>query len=277
MAASSKPKIQIVAKLAAESAESLAGHLAGADAGFLSLSNLARGAETLQKLSKSQPDIIWGGWLDSGSGAEIKQLTTAGCDFIVFSANKTPVTLMKDDKGTGKILELEASITEGLLRTANELPIDAVIIAGEEKEIQALTWQQLMLFRRFADLLTKPLMVPVPAEVTAAELEALWEAGVTAVVMEIEAKQPEDRLMKLRQEIDKTEFPSRRSKRAEALVPRVSQPPGRRAAEEDDDDDDERKGVKKDEKENRLAAGNSCGGCGDCGDGGDCRHPGASN
>ena len=233
-AASFKPKIQLVARLAAESADSLAGHLAGADAGLLNISKAAGGAAALEKLSKSLPDIIWGGWLQGGSGAEIKQLTKAGCDFVVFQATTTPVTILKDDKETGKILELEVSLSDGLLRTANELPVDAVLVDEELKENHVLTWGQLMLFTRFAGLLTKPLIVPVTSTVTVGELGALWEAGVTAVVIEIEAKQPQDLLMKLRQEIDKTEFPSRRSKRADALVPRAGQPSSRKP-----DDDDE--------------------------------------
>ena len=234
-AASPKAKIQLIASLAAGGAESLTGHVAGADAGLISISKLAAGAETLQKLSQSLPDVIWGGWLQGSNNGDMKQLTRAGCDFIVFSAADTPLTVMKNNKETGKILEVESSLSDGLLRTTNELPVDAVLITGEGKENKVLTWQQLMLFQRSANLLTKPLLVSVPSQVTAGELEALWEAGVTAVIIEIEAKQPEDRLMKLRQEIDKIEFSSRRSKRADALVPRTGQPPGRTATEEEDE------------------------------------------
>ena len=234
-----KPKIQLIASLAMENAESLTGHAAGADAGLLSIAKLAAGTETLQKLSQSKPDIVWGGWLQGNNSGDMKQLTKAGCDFVVFSAANTPLTMMKNNKETGKIMAVETSIDEGLLRTANELPVDAVLIIGEEKEIQVLTWQHLMLFQRFADLLSKPLLVSVPPQVTAGELEALWEAGVSAVVVGIDAKQPEDSLMKLRQEIDKAEFSSRRSKRAEALVPRLSQPPGRSTKEDDDEEEDE--------------------------------------
>ena len=235
--APSKPKIQLVACLAADNAESLTGHMAGADAGLLSISKLASGAETLRKFSQSQPDIIWGGWLKGRNNGDMKQLNMAGCDFVVFSAVDTPLTTLKNKKETGKILEVEASHSEGMLRTCNELLVDAVLIAVEEKESFVLTWQQLMLFQRSADLLTKPLLVLVPSTVTAPELEVLWEAGVTAVVIEITAKQPENRLMELRQEIDKIEFSSRRSKRGGVLVPRVSQP-GRTTTQEDEEEDE---------------------------------------
>ena len=231
--ASPKPKIQLVARLAAESAESLSGHLAGADAGLLGISKSASCSETLQTLSKSLPDVIWGGWLQGGSGAEIKNLTEAGFDFIAFSANST-LTVKKDADKTGRMLELDASLSDGLLRTVNGLLVDAVLITGEGKENQALTWQRMMIIRRLADSLTKPLLVPVSSQVTSVELEALWEAGIDAVVIEIDAKQPEDRLMKLRQEVNKTEFSSRRSRRADTLVPRTGQPSGKKADEEDE-------------------------------------------
>jgi len=78
----------------------------------------------------------------------------------------------------------------------------------------------------------------VSSQVTAAELKTLWEAGVIAVVLEISPKQSEDSLMKLRQEIDKLEFPSRRARRAEVLAPRLAQPAGRATTEEDDDDEE---------------------------------------
>ena len=235
---SPKPKIQLVASMAAEDAEPLSARAAGADAVLLKISKPAAAVEALQKLTKSLPDIILGGWLQGGGNGDIERLTKAGCDFIVFPAASTPLAIAKNNKETGKILDVESSLSEGLLRTVNELPVDAVLIAGEEKE-QPLTWQRLMGFRRFADLLTKPLLVSVTSQVTGEELLALWEAGVTAVVVEIDAKQPEDRLMKLRQEIDKLEFSTRRNRRGGALVPNAGQRAGRPATEEDDDEDDE--------------------------------------
>ncbi|MBA7654375.1 hypothetical protein ES703_62252 [subsurface metagenome] len=235
--ASPTPKIQLVASLAAESSESLTSHVAWSDAGLLSISRISTGAEALQKIAKALPDIPWGGWIQSSSSSGIKQLTKAGCDFVVFPATDTPLTIIENDK-IGRILEVEASLNEGLLRATNELPIDAVLIAGEQAEGYFLTWQHLMLFRRFADLLTKPLLVSVPSQVTASELEALWEAGVTGVVVEVSEKQPEDRLKKLRQEIDKLEFSSpRRRDRTEALLPRTGRESSTATPEVDEEED----------------------------------------
>jgi hypothetical protein len=121
------------------------------------------------------------------------------------------------------------------VRAANELPIDAVIIAGEQKEDYFLTWQHLILFRRFADLLTKSLLVSVPSNVTASELQALWEAGVAGVVIEVTARQPEDRVKELRRIIDKLVLPSpHKREKAEPLLPRISTETGKVTTEEEE-------------------------------------------
>jgi len=218
-AASSPPKMQVVAVLPAEGSDSLTGHVAGADVAVLHISRLSDGAETLQKLSQAVPGVLWGAWLQGVTG-DLKPLIKAGADFIVFSAAETPVTTGKNDKEISKILEVDASLNEGVIRSANDLPVDAVLVSRGKND-KMLTWQQLMHFCRLSDLLTKPVMAPVPADVTADELQALWEAGVTGVTIEISPKQPEDRLAKLRQEMDKTDFPFRRTKRADALAPHL--------------------------------------------------------
>jgi hypothetical protein len=216
----------------------LADYVAGADAGLLRISKPTSGAKNLQKISQAVSDIPWGGWLTGGLG-EIKQLTRAGCDFVVFPAGSTPLAMLQNDE-VGRILEVEASLSEGLLRAVNELPVDAVLIAGEQKEGHTLTWQHLMLFRRFADLLTKPLLVSIPSNVTADELQALWEAGVKGMVIEVTVGQPQDRLKELRQVIDKLTFPSpRKREKTEPLVPRIGMEPGGAIAEEEDEEEEE--------------------------------------
>jgi len=218
---SEKPKILLIANLTEASVGGLADYVAGADAGLLHLPKLSSGAKTLKEISQAVPDVPWGGWLKDINKDKMGQLAEAGCDFVVFPAANTPLVLLQDDE-LGKILEVEASLSEGLLRTVNELPVDAVLIAAERKEGDFLTWHHLMLFQRFADLLTKPLLTSIPSNITANELQAIWEAGVDGVVIEVETGQPTDRLKKLRQVIDKLAFPSQRKQgKAEALLPYI--------------------------------------------------------
>lgn len=215
------PKMILVASLAQADIDGLADYLAGADAGLLHISKLNSGAKTLQKICQAVSDIPWGGWLkDTGQG-EIKQLMKAGCDFVVFPAATTPLAILQSDE-VGKILQVEASLSEGLLRTVDELPVDALLITGEQEGEYSLTWHHLMVFQRFANSLTKPLLVSIPSNVTANELQALREAGVDGVIVEVEAGQPVQRLNQLRQAIDKLTVPSpRKRERAEALLPHI--------------------------------------------------------
>ncbi|MDD5038125.1 MAG: hypothetical protein PHN78_02265, partial [Dehalococcoidales bacterium] len=170
-------------------------------------------------ITKAAADIPWGGWLENAGQEDMKQIMSSGSDFVVFpSATTTQVMLQKTE--TGKILELESSLGEGLLRATNSLPVDAVLITGEDMEDYSLTWQHLMLFQRFADLLAKPLLVPAPSNVTADELQALWKAGVDGVVVKVTSQQSASKLSELHHLIDKLDFPSpRRREKVEPLLP----------------------------------------------------------
>jgi len=218
---SEKPKILLIASLAQANVSSLAGYAAGADAGLLRIPELSSGARALKEISQAMSDIPWGGWLRNIGKEGIKQMVKAGCDFVVFPAANTSLTMLQDNE-MGKILEVEASLSEGLLRAVNELPVDAVLIAGELEE-RFLTWHHLMLFQRFADLLTNPLLVSIPPNVTTNELQALWGTGVNGVVIEVGVGQPAERLKELRQTIDSLAFPSQRKRgKVKALLPYIS-------------------------------------------------------
>ena len=220
--ASQKLKMLLVASLTPADVDNLADYVAGADAGLVHALQLGSRAGMLLKLSQAALAIPWGVWLKDVGQDDIKQIVETGCDFVIFSATDTPLALLQDDK-VGKILEVATSLSDGLLRTVNELSLDAVLIAAEQEGEYLLTWHHLMLFQRFANLLTKPLLASVPPNVTADELQALWKAGVGGVVIEAEAGQPVDRLKKLRQVIDKLAFPSQRKRgEAEALLPHIS-------------------------------------------------------
>ncbi len=232
-------KMVLVARLTPDNVKGLSDKLTGADAGLITVSETARGVEVLEELCGDYGDIIWGCWLAGASRVAMEKLTGAGGDFIVFSALDTPLGIVEHGEG-GRILEVDPSISEGLLRTANTLPVDAVLISEKENSGHPLNWQHLMLFRRFADLLIKPLLVTIPARISAKELGALWEAGVSGVVVEITAKTPADSLKKIGQAIDKLEAPTpRRKESLGALLPRAVRQEGAAVVEEEEEDDEE--------------------------------------
>ncbi len=238
-AALPRPKMQLVASLAQAKIDSLADYIAGADAGLLRIPDFSSGAKSLQKMSQTVPDIPWGGWLGAGDEKGLNQLVNSGCDFVVFPAASTPLALVQDTR-LGKILELEPSLTEGVVRTVNDLSVDAVLITNEHGKGHFLTWRHLMLFQRFAELLTKPLLVSIPSDVTVSELQALWRAGVEGVITEVE---PPNKLDGLRKAIDKLEFPSRKQKKIEALLPYMGGE--KKTADEEEEEDKPKKKVTK--------------------------------
>jgi len=216
-----KPRMLLVASLAQVDADRLADGVAGADAGLLQIPKSSSGVKTLKQICQAMPDIPWGGWLKEVGRGGVGQMVEAGCDFVVFPAVNTSLAILQDEK-LGKILEVEASLNEGLLKAVDDLPIDAVLVAGEQEKEHFLTWHHLMLFRRCAGLLTKPLLVSVPSDMAVSELQALWEAGVGGVVVEAGVEQPVGRLAELRQMIDKLTFPSPSKRRkAEPLLPYI--------------------------------------------------------
>ena len=229
---SQKPKMLLIVSLAQANVDGLADYVAGADAGLLHISKLSSGAKTLQKVSQVVSDIPWGGWLGDIGREGIEQMVEAGFDFVVFPAANTSLAILQSDK-VGRILQVEASLAEGLLRAVDELPIDAVFIASEQEEEPFLTWHHLMVFQRFADLLTKPLLASVPSNVAADELLALWEAGVDGVVVGV--GKAVGRLQELRQLIDQLAFPQRKWGRAEALLPYISGETGIVSEEEEEE------------------------------------------
>jgi len=150
----------LVASLAQANVGNLADCVAGADAGLLHISKVSSGTKSLQKICQVVSDIPWGGWL-GGIGREgIERMVEAGFDFAVFPSANTSLAILQSDK-VGRILQVEASLADGLLRAVDELPIDAVFIASEQEEEHFLTWHHLMIFQHFADLLTKPLLASV--------------------------------------------------------------------------------------------------------------------
>jgi hypothetical protein len=214
-----KPGILLIASLAQADVDGLADRVAGADAGLLHIAKLSSGAKALGKVSQAASDIPWGGWLGGIAEGEVEPMSKVGFDFVVFPPASTSLAILKDDK-VGKILEVRASLSEGLLPAIDELPVDAVFVASEQEGEYFLTWHHLMFFQRCADLLTKPLLVSIPSNVSANELQALWEAGVNGVVVGVGAEQPTERLKELRQVIDKLVLtPRRKPRKAEPLLP----------------------------------------------------------
>ncbi len=235
---SPKPKFLLVGSLSQVNPDNLADYVAGTDGVLLNIRQSSK-VKALRETAKAVPDIPWGVWLRDSSQPEIQQITKAGCDFVVFPADKTSLTILQNES-VGRILEVEASLNDGMLRTINKLPVDAVLIAGESGEDRFLTWHHLMLFQRITSLLAKSLLVSVPPTVTANELLVLWEAGVDGAIVEIVAGQPVEQIGQLRQAIDKLTLSSQRRRgKTDAFIPHIGHERSTVSSDEEEDGEEE--------------------------------------
>lgn len=230
----SKPRLMFIARLSKNDIDIPSMQLTGPDAWLLTVKQDSE-IKVIKEIARSIKDIPWGTMLESASRGGIKKAVEAGCDFIVFPP-EMPLEVIEDE-GLGKVLLVEASLEVSLLKTLDELPVDAIIITGEQAKGVALTWRHLMLFRRFAGISNKPLLVSVPLAITGDGLQAIWEAGISGVIVEAAAEQPADEFKKLSLVIDSLAPPSKRRRtKMRAIVPKLREETAPIADEEKEED-----------------------------------------
>jgi hypothetical protein len=215
----------------------IAKYTSGADAVIIRMNKAELTSKSLKRISDSLPEIPWGIWLESAGTKKADSLAGCGCDFVVFPA-ETRVTAVPQGETLGKILQIETALGDFLLRSINDLPADAVY-APASYEGGAIEWRHLMLFQRVSNLLNKPLLVPVPAAITADELKTVWDTGVEGVVLEAGPEQA-DKLKELRKAIDEPTFKvSKKKSKADAVLPRMGSGESARAPEPDEEEEDD--------------------------------------
>ncbi len=211
-----KPKMTLIARIEATAdTMQLADYCSSVDAAIIATASISQ--KTATEISRALPDTTWGLWLEGKNRQPLNTLVNAGADFFIMPLDSEPDLV--DIETTGKILLVESSLSEGLIRTINELPINAVLLADGEGEKSAVTWHQLMLCQRFADLLSKPLLLTVPESVSSAELKALWDTGVDGIVITVKTVKQAEKLKELRQATDKLDFTARPRKKVAVLLP----------------------------------------------------------
>ena len=209
--------------------------LTGAGAVLLMPGKTRPTAKAIQTTTAGLPDIPWGIYLDDDSGT----LNTAGegCDFVVFTASGS-ISATPGDEEIGRILQVESSMDDGLLRAVSDLPVDAVLVADTVGASGSLVWHQLMIIQHLARLISKPMIVSVPVNIGKDELKALWEAGADGLLVEVDAKGAGG-LKEVRKAIEKLPPRSQLKRdKMEALLPRTGGE-SRPAAPPDEEEDDE--------------------------------------
>jgi hypothetical protein len=180
-AAAAKPKMLLVAWAGLDEVEKSPDMLDGADAAVVTSAKTPT-ARSLKGLVKSLGDAPLGVWAEDASG--FVALDASGVDFVVFAPEKMPLAASSEKK-PGLVAGIPFDLADSLIRAVSELPVDAVIINSPGTR---LTFQDLMRFRRLGDFISKPLLGVVPADISADEVKALWDAGIDALVVSLNAE-----------------------------------------------------------------------------------------
>jgi hypothetical protein len=217
-AAAPEPSILLIVSLAADAIKSTS-DIGDASAVLIRPNSSPLTATSVKKIVATLPDIPVGFYLEDADDSEIAAMIEAGGDFLVFPASSR-ISAAPADKKPGRILQVESAMDDSLLRAVNSLPVDAVLVA-DTFEGGSLVWHELMIFQHLANTLAKPLMINIPANITEAELKALWEAGADGVVVEAD-KMKATGMKELQKTIGKLPPRSARKRgKIEALLPRT--------------------------------------------------------
>ncbi len=148
-----------------------------ADAGLI----LSEGtsAKVVKQMVETVGNVPLGIFVKGMSEEKINELTSVGCDFMVFDIRIPAAVLHRE--GVGKFLMIEPSLDQGLVRAVNSLEVDGVFITSKGGD-SFVAVEYLLVCRRFVELLEKPVITALPSSVTKAELTSLWQAGVDGVV-----------------------------------------------------------------------------------------------
>jgi len=229
-----KTKILLIAGVDIKAGGPALKNIDGADAILLNANDFELTAETLTKMVKPLKGTPWGVFLEESKDTA-GALEKAGCDFFVASP-ASPVTILPEENKIGKIISVDSSMDDSLLRAVNDLPVDGVLAADTFGENNPLTWHHLMIMRNLALLVGKPLMVPVPAAISKDELKALWDAGIEAVIVPVDVTKDES--LKDLHEIA-VKLPARSARKAgkvDVFLPRAGGKPAEPPQEEEDDE-----------------------------------------
>jgi hypothetical protein len=227
-----KTRLQLVASVGAEILEKCTPALAKADALILDIAR-ADDVADLEKASQVKDGPAAGGRLKATSAGTLKKAINSGCDFVIISI-QAPINVTRDEK-LGKVLEVSTGLTDTLLRTVGELPVDAVIAIEKEVE-DVLTLNRLMELQRIVFLINKPLLVSVPLSFNSEELQALYDTGVSGVVVEVTEPKDAEKLADLREAIGKIKKTARKKDKMGAVLPRLQSETPQPEGEEEEDE-----------------------------------------
>ena len=184
---------------------------------------------------KALGPIPWGVWSERLELQDIQKLKEQGCDFLAFPGEGVALEALEESE-TGRILVLPVDTEDRVLRTLDDLPVDAVLIRLADPKTSPLRLEHLIQIGAIRSMTSKYLLVERPVPPSQRELEALRDAGVDAVAVDV-ATAPADQIAQARQAL--LELPQRktRAERPAATLPYVGTRPAGAGREEEEEED----------------------------------------
>ena len=205
------------------------------DALLFSTENWKKEKSAVTQASKALKEVPWGVALSSATKDEIGQLIKMKCDFVILKPEKTPASILKEED-IGKVLQIDPSLEEKLVRTIGRLSINAVLLSPASGNEYPLTVHQIMVYEHLVGGTGKHILAAMPTDMPTDDLENLWNLGTRGIVVDITDKNSVERLSQIKEAIDK--LPTTKKKTSDkfsALLPRAA---GESAPIESDEDDD---------------------------------------
>ncbi|MFC1979059.1 hypothetical protein ACFLVP_03630 [Chloroflexota bacterium] len=203
------------------------------DAVLLSVDVTSKAIDFIKKINKEKLPAIWGIEAASISRKEADQLIKIGCDYIVLKLTSPSPVLASDEK-LAKIIKINPSINDTMIRAINLLPVDTVFIE-DDSEAPDIMIERLMIYSSIAAMVEQPLLLSVSLKLAKDTFEAIRDIGVTGLILDWSSPASNKKIAEIKDVIQSLPEKKRNSrKRGHASLPSI---PG---ASYDEDNDFEK-------------------------------------
>jgi hypothetical protein len=230
---SSKARLPLAVILPSRNLEKNLENLGGVEAVFVRVAGVDD-IKAIEKACQNKDNPPAGGLVPSGEKIVLETIPAGSCDFVAVPTGF--LLSLSEEEALGKVLELDFGLEDSLLRSVNDLPVDAVLFDGKFGD--GLKLADLMAVRRAALLVSKPILVVVPLTLRQSELQHLWNLGVSGIIVEISDSASLKKLAELRKHLEKLSLPSLHKKdKVSPILPRLAPeaPPPPEGDEEEDE------------------------------------------
>lgn len=231
------PSLLTILALSSSTPETVAAAVeAGADALLLSLDAPGSNLDGVAGIAEAAGKVPWGVSLSAPAEETVQALRERGCDYLVFPLAQAPISILQEEE-MGKVLTVDARLEERLARGVEQLAVDAVLARVEVEG--RVTLDRFLEYLYLFSLTGQPLLVNLPQEWTAADLEELRDDGVSGLVVPFAGREQAGEVRRLKEALASL---GPRSRRKEALHPRVPPPsfsPRPQEMDEEEEEEDE--------------------------------------